>query len=284
MIFDSHIHLFNEKIIDNVSQRKALVERLSLKTQGAEHRLSIEVLAESMKTAGIEAGLMLPTAGPLDVEKINRKFMETAEAASFLYTAGTLHPDHSNNAEELRNFEAHQVYGIKMCSFSQGFVLDSPSTLAMFDLIEDYNRKNNHRFFVVLDTFYHADQYFGTDPIFTTTPERFGNLVRRYPEINFVAAHMGGLSAPFEAIREGLGKAPNLYLDTANAAYTLNRDQFVDLLKLHGPDHILFGTDWPWFLHQGEVERIQDLTTAAGFSTKQKKAVFYDNIAILLNI
>jgi uncharacterized protein len=284
MIFDCHLHLFSQRIISNVSRKKELVERLSLKTQGAENRLGIEALAESMKQAGVEAGLMLPTAGPSDVEKVNREFIETAAGKPYLFTAGTLHPDHPKLLEELKNLQKYKVRGIKMCSFSQGFRLDSPSALALFDIVEQHNRKSPHRFFVILDTFYLADRYFGTDPKYTTTPEKFSRIVRKHPEINFIAAHMAGLTAPFEAICKHLTPSDNLYLDTSNAAHTLSRDQFVDLLKSHGPSHILFGTDWPWFVHKDEVAMIQDLTTAAGFSSKDKKAVFYENIASLLGI
>ena len=68
---------------------------------------------------------------------------------------------------------------------------------------------------------------------------------------------MGGLAAEFEELFMTLIPADNLYLDTSNAAHTLTNGQFIELLKIHGPNHILFGTDWPWFDHAAEISKIR---------------------------
>jgi len=283
-IFDSHVHLFKMKIIENVSRRKDLVERLKLQTHDAADRMDIESLRRSCETTRVAGGLVLPTAGPLDVAKTNDSFLEIAAQHPFLHTAGTLHPDDPNAGKEIEKLCRHAIRAIKLCSFSQGFVLDGPPALKLFGLIQRHNEKCPHPFFVVLDTLYLADQWFGTNPIYNTTPEKIGALVQRYPAINFVGAHMGGLSAPFEEICAHLIPCANLYLDTSNAAHTLAEEEFVGLLKKFGSGHILFGTDWPWFIHQIEIESIQKLTTMAGFGSEEKQAVFYGNVAGLLGI
>ena len=86
---------------------------------------------------------------------------------------------------------------------------------------------------------------------------------------------MGGLGATFEELDQELKPLPNLYLDTSNASHTLSAEQFIRMLHTHGPGHILFGTDWPWFLHISEVKRIDGLMEKAGFSKKEKEAYFY---------
>ncbi|MHB8092446.1 MAG: amidohydrolase family protein [Syntrophales bacterium] len=283
-VFDSHLHLFNTKIIDNVSRRKELVGLLNLQTAGAYARLDIASLAASMKDAGVAAGLILPTAAAADVERINTIFIEKARTTDFLHTAGTLHPAYPHNQKEIDRLCQKGIRGIKLCSFSQGFVLDGPPALALFDLIDIHNRSGANRLFVVLDTFYHAHSYFGTEQAYTTKPAQIAALSRRYPHTVFIGAHMGGLSAPFAQLWEELPPCDNLLLDTSNAAHTLAQEQFVALLKRFGPGRIVFGTDWPWFVHEAEIARINELTGAAGFSAKQKAAVFYDNMAELLSI
>lgn len=284
MVFDSHLHLFTAKIISNVARRKDMVDLLNLQTEGAMQRLDSGALETSMRAGGVAAGLILPTAGAADVVRINSLFIEKAKAVAFLHTAGTLHPDFSENAREIERLCSHGVRGIKLCSFSQGFVLDGPPTLALFDLIEAHNRSGLPPFFVVLDTFFQAHRYFGTDPAYTTAPAQVAALARRYPHTVFIGAHMGGLTAPFEQLWADLVPSSNLMLDTSNAAHTLTEDQFVAMLKRFGPDHIIFGTDWPWFTHEPEIAKITALTDAAGFSTGQKAAVFYDNMAALLGL
>jgi hypothetical protein len=282
IIFDSHVHLFNEKIIDNVSGRREMVALLDLQTEGARSRLDIEPLAASMKAAGVVGGLVLPTAAAPDVERINSIFLEKVKGADFLTTAGTLHPDYPHNREEIDRLRKNGARGIKLCSFSQGFALDGPSALALFDLIDCCNSGSADRFFVVLDTFYQAHDYFGTNPAFTTKPTQLVALARRCPHTVFIGAHMGGLSAPFAQLWLELAFCDNLLLDTSNAAHTLAPEQFVALLRRFGPEHIVFGTDWPWFIHAQEIAMINELTSAAGFNASQKNMVFYENMAGLL--
>jgi predicted TIM-barrel fold metal-dependent hydrolase len=281
-IFDSHVHLFNQKVIENVSRRRDLVKRLKLQTHDADDRMDIESLDRSLEATCVTGGLVLPTAGPADVARINNLFYEKVSAHPFLKTAGTLHPDDPNAGHEIEKLCSNGTRAIKLCSFSQGFELDGPPALKLFDLIQRHNEKCPLPFFIVLDTLYRADRWFGTNPNYNTTPEKIRALVQRYPAINFVAAHMGGLSAPFEEIRTHLIPCTNLYLDTSNAAHTLAEEEFVALLTRFGPGHILFGTDWPWFIHQTEIASIQRLTTMAGFGPEEKQAVFYGNIIELL--
>ena len=154
-----------------------------------------------MKAAGVAAGLALPTAGAAGVAKVNSQFIEKAAEQDFLLTAGTLHPDYPDNREELEKLKSHGVRAIKLCSFSQGFALDGPPALTMFEQIQTFNRTCDHRFFVVLDTLYTAPLFFGADPTYTTTPEKLVALAQKFPDIPFIGAHMGSLDAPFDEIR-----------------------------------------------------------------------------------
>jgi len=283
-IFDSHIHIFNSRIIENVLGRKKLVRRLALQTEGIYGRLNAAALLDDMGAAGVRAALMLPTADVGSLTRINRACIKLASETPGLFTAGTLHPDYRDIGKELSHLSRAGVRVIKLCSFSQGFALDHIATRRMFQLIRTVSRDCEHPFAVVLDTLRLADQYFGTDPAYTTTPRGLYGLASRFPEINFIGAHMGGLGAPFEELIRELEPLPNLYLDTSNASHTLSSEQFVRLLHLHGPGHIFFGTDWPWFLQAGEIRRVAQLMAKAGFSEQEKEAVFSGNAARVLGL
>jgi len=95
---------------------------------------------------------------------------------------------------------------------------------------------------------------------------------------------MGGLTAPFDEIVMHLPPMDNLYLETSNAVHTLSREQFISLLRAHGPERILFGTDWPWFGHKTQLALINDLLDSAGFAIEDKAKVFSGNINRLLNL
>lgn len=284
LIIDSHVHLFSPKVIENVSQKTGMVKRLHLRVEGAEERITIDKLKQTMYQAQIDTCLLLPTAGKDGVAKTNDRYWKMTQETTGVLTAGTLHPGYPDNPVEIEHFKNRGIKGLKFSSFSQGFALDAPGTLELFDMLHRQNQEQNHRFFVVLDTFYEAHQYFGTSPRYTTTPERLGHLVKRYPGIPFIAAHMGGLTAPFEDICKYLPPLPNLFLDTSNAAHTLSKQEFIHLLKIHGAEHVIFGTDWPWFDPVSEIALISVYLEEAEFSSQETEAVFGGNIARLLGI
>lgn len=284
MIIDCHTHIFSSRIIANVSAKSELVKKIKLHTSFAKGRTNISALEEDCRSSGVDACLILPTANVADVRKINSAFINLAAESDFLITAGTLHPFSKENRQELSRFQAHGVRAIKLCSFSQGFSLTAPETLDLFKFIEAFNASENGRFFVILDTFSLAHEYFGTPRLHTTTPLLLGDIAKKYPGIDFVGAHMGGLAAPKKEIFTHLMPSKNLYLDTSNAAHTLSEKEFLRLLKIHGPEHILFGTDWPWFNHKEEIGIIGRLLDLAGYNREDKERVFHRNISNLLGI
>jgi uncharacterized protein len=284
MIFDAHTHIFTAGIIENVAKKTEMVKKLYLETEESRERVGVDTLENRMKSADVEACLVLPTANAENVKKVNDSFMEIAERSDSIYTAFTLHPDFPDNKKEIARSKSKGINAIKMCSFSQGFILNGPKSIDLFDTIKNENLHNNGNFYFVFDTLYSAAKYFGTKPEYTTTPALLGDLVRNYPAIKFVGAHMGGLDAPFKEVRKHIRPSDNFYMDTSNGAHTLSNADFIELLKTHGPEHIMFGTDWPWFGYDGEIELIDRLLNGAGYSREQKTAVFRENILKLLMI
>lgn len=284
MMIDGHAHLFHPKVIFNVKKRKNMVAKLGLQTKGAEERVGAASLEDALRTSGFDGCLILPTAGVQEVDRVNDLFYKTIEKSDLLYTAGTLHPGYSGNREELLKFKSRKIKAIKLCSFSQRFALNDSRTFDLFDLIKEFNISHGTGFFVILDTLYGADLFFGSHPEHNTTPKLLGDLIKRFPEINFIAAHMGGLAAPFKEISTNLTPADNLFFDTSNAAHVLEEKEFICLLKAHGPEHIIFGTDWPWFTHLPEIDLQKLMFEKAGYSKKDMARVFSKNMGCLLGI
>jgi len=283
-IFDSHVHLFTPRIIDNVVPRTDLVGALNLTVEKIENRLSTSALIKEMQAAGVYGALMLPTANVAKLRTVNRDSVQTAIGVPGLYTAGTLHPDYADIEDELSLLNEADVRVIKLSSFSQKFSLSDPKTHSMFDRIQSFNAGTRKPFAVILDTLTLAEQYFGTNPEHTTTPLLLMDLVRRFPGVRFIGAHMGGLGAPFDHLERHLQPMSNLLLDTSNAAHTLTKDQFIQMLQHHGSGQILFGTDWPWFLHESEIKLLDDRMNIAGFTVDEKRSVFSGNIEKILGI
>jgi uncharacterized protein len=280
MIIDCHCHIFTKQVIRNVISRSKLVEELSLGVD-AEDRLEPQVLDESAIINNIEYCLLFPTASPEKVQTENDRYLSIAASLPRLKTLATLHPQMNNLAAEIERMFDLGIAGFKFSSFSQRFDIASEDVGKMLMLINDIGVKRSKASTIAFDTFNRADVHFGALKNYITTPVKLNAVVNRHPDIRFLAAHMGGLSADFDDLCHNLKPASNLYLDTSNAAHTLNADQFTKLLKTHGPDHILFGTDWPWFDHVSEIPLIGSLLDKAGFDKYEKEAVFGRNAAMI---
>ncbi len=240
MIVDSHCHIFSDQIVRHTAQRTKMIGELKLGVAGSDARLTPESLAVSAEQNGIDICVILPTASPNRVKEENERFTQLASVSSRLKTVATLHPLMSGWSDEISRIFDSGICGFKFSSFSQRF---DPLSSEMLDLLTDVERIGRGYDtipVVIFDTFCKADIYYDAHPDHVMRPYKMAKLVARYAGINFVAAHMGGLLAPFDEVCRELTPASNLYLDTSNAAHTLAAEQFIELLQIHGPDHILF--------------------------------------------
>jgi predicted TIM-barrel fold metal-dependent hydrolase len=284
MIVDCHCHIFTKRIAENIQNRSAMVEALKLNVLDALPRLGARALQHTAEAHGIDVCLLLPTAAAAKVQAENDRFIRFSSEFPRLRTLATLHPFMQGLSHEIERMFDAGITGFKFSTFSQRFDLLSLETASMLNEVKRLAYGRGITPALVFDTFTAADAYFEADSKHITTPAKLAEVVRRHPEINFIAAHMGGLLADFDELRRTVVPAPNLYLDTSNAAHTLKDDQFVELLATHGPSHILFGTDWPWFFPETELPKIGSLLTKAGYSERDQAAVFGGNAQALFRL
>lgn len=106
--------------------------------------------------------------------------------------------------------------------------------------------------------------------------EHFAPLMKRYPELNCVVAHLGCFE-PEEFLREAL-KRENLYLDTS---YTFIKnpsnlmDAPVGLVK-EACGKILYASDFPGICHP-YGEGLEALLKALALSPEEERAILYEN-------
>jgi hypothetical protein len=89
------------------------------------------------------------------------------------------------------------------------------------------------------------------------SPRRLRRLHEAAPDLRLIAAHLGGWEDWDEA-RTHLAGRP-VYLETS---YTLGRcreDLLAEVLSVHPPEYLLFGTDAPWRDQAADVARVAAL-------------------------
>jgi predicted TIM-barrel fold metal-dependent hydrolase len=281
-VIDAHCHLFSPAVIDNVERHREPLGALHLDFGLVRERLTPESLLASAASAGVDRCLLLFTADRDRIPQANRRALELHADDTPLSALGTAHPELPRLEQELQRLARAGTRGLKFSSFSQAIDFSGGGAFDMLEMAQGVWQAHGMRLAVILDTFVRADEVFGTAPRFLTRPATLAALVRRFPGIDFVGAHMGGLAADFAELARDLPPAENLFLDTANAAHTLTGEPFVLMLRRHGAARVLFGTDWPWFGHAEEIPKILDLLNRADFDEADARAVMRENAARLL--
>ena len=76
-----------------------------------------------------------------------------------------------------------------------------------------------------------------------STPTRVYNVANKLPELKIIAAHLCGYSVWDEAERVLIGT--NVYTETSDALLCLEPERVVELIRKHGVDKVMFGSDYP---------------------------------------
>ena len=76
------------------------------------------------------------------------------------------------------------------------------------------------------------------------TPQAVAKVVKLFPHMTVIAAHMGGM-ARYQEAEEYVAGLP-LYIDTAMSARLCSPEQFERLVSKHGSERVLFASDCPW--------------------------------------
>ncbi len=92
-----------------------------------------------------------------------------------------------------------------------------------------------------------------------------------------VLSHLGGYRMREEAKAHLLGQ--DLYLDVSYC-HDLRDEELAEIIRAHGADRVLFGTDFPWSHAAKDLERLR----ALGLSPTELEAVAWRNAAGLLGL
>ncbi len=78
-----------------------------------------------------------------------------------------------------------------------------------------------------------------------TTPDILYGLIARFPELQLVCAHWGGGLPLYGLMPEVKEALAHVYFDTAASPYLYTPKVYEEVIRILGPDSILFGTDYP---------------------------------------
>lgn len=269
MVIDFHTHIFPDKIAERTID---ILENNILKIQGVRYDAVIGArladLKQSMKNDGVDACLVLPIATTLTQWHTINEFAASINNKDGIYSLGSLHPMQENWEEVLYDIKEKGLRGIKLHPEYQNFYIDCPESLRILKKCEELD------LIVVL----HAGNDVGAYPPAHCLPDRLHHVLDYVSGEKIVAAHLGGWSA-WDDVEKFLVGTP-IYLDTAYTLSYISEEQLMRIIKNHGSEKILFGTDSPWQPQGKTIEQIE----ALDLSQEEKDNIFYKNAKKLLKI
>ncbi len=256
-IVDFHAHAFDEKIAAKATENLYTYYGIKPATDGR-----LFHLIESAKANHIDKLVVCATATkPKQVQMINDYV--SSLISELIVGFGTLHCEFDGIDEELDRMEALGLVGIKFHPIFQGFKIDDDKAMQMYEKI-------GSRFPILI--------HMGDKNVSDTSPERLWNVMRELPQVTFVAAHMGGYSEWEDAKRFLVGK--NVYFDTSSSIRFMKPEETADIIRAHGVDKVLFGTDYPLSNHVFEFECMKKLN----LTDDEYEKIFWQNAYKILNL
>ena len=257
---DAHAHIYPGKIAEKATENVGHFYELPMAEVGLPH-----ILNEEGTAAGFDRFLVCSVATKAEqVGSINRFIADKCEKYPKFIGLGAWHQDIKDIEKELDEIQNLGLRGIKLHSDFQGFAIDDETMLPVYKACMERD----------LPILFHM----GDARSELSAPEKLANVLEKLPELKCIAAHLGGYQRWSEA-RLCL-KGANVWVDTSSSLFVLSADEARESIKHFGIDKVMFGTDFPMWTHEKELERF----FALGYGEEENRKILYDNFEKLFKI
>lgn len=264
MVIDFHTHIFPDGIA------KASIEGLS-KCSGITPRTdgTKAGLVRSMERDRVDISVILPVVTkPSQFETVNRVAAEICAEEKNLISFGGIHPDCPDVKRKMREIKSLGLKGIKIHPAYQEVYMDDIRYLRILEAASEQD----------LIVSVHAGVDIGLpEPVYAAV-SRIAAAIRETAPKKLVLAHLGGWKQ-WDEVEEVLA-GENVWLDTAFLEDYITGEQLLRIIRKHGAEKILFGTDCPWSGQGESVGRLKRLP----LSEAEKEKIFAENAKKLLGI
>lgn len=241
-LIDIHTHVYPSKIA-----RKATESVCDFYELESDNIGTSDELIEKGSRAGVEKYLILPVAvRPEQVSGINEFVKSECDAHGEFVGFGTVHAGMENIGEAVEQIKRLGLRGIKMHPDTQHFNIDDRRLYPMYEEIEG-------RLPVYLHTGDHRYDY--------SHPRRLRQVMKDFPRLQTVAAHLGGWSVWDEA-EEYLADTDCL-VDVSSSLMFMEPERAVKYIRRFGAERVMFGSDFPLWDPDVEAERFMSLPLTA---------------------
>ncbi len=260
-IIDAHCHIYPDKIAQRAADSTGKFYDLTPFADG-----KIATLLEQGEKVGIDHFVVQSVAtSPNQVSSINKFIANVVLQSNGKFTGlGTLHPESEMLEEEVDEIIGLGLKGVKLHPDIQQFKIDDPRMMRIYELCEG-------RLPILLHT--------GDSRFDYSNPNRVKPVLDVFKDLTVIGAHLGGWSVWDEAVKT-LSEYKNFYVDCSSCLYTLSAEKTKELIMAYGTKKVLFGTDYPMWDPQKELESFMNLT----LSEEEREDILYNNAARMFDI
>ena len=239
---DAHCHIYPEKIA-----AKAVAGTDNFYGLNAAGKGTTTDLVARGKEAGIDHFIVQSVATiPHQVKSINEFIASEVESSNGLMTGlGTLHPDSDDIKGDVEHILELGLKGVKLHPDIQAFKIDDGKCLKIYELCQEKKLP------ILMHTGDHRYDY--------SNPNRMIPVLKAYPFLTVIGAHLGGWSVWERAVETYLD-IPNFYVDCSSCFSFIGPEKAEKYIKAYGADRVLFGTDYPMWSPSAEIEYFLSLS------------------------
>lgn len=266
-VIDAHVHLYPDAIASKVTP--ALAARFG---NPPSFDGTIEGCRAKDASASICASINLPVATkPDSVAHTNDFWAYSNSRNSGVHPAvislACFHPLVQEKGREIERIAALGFRGVKFHPEYQDFRFNDPQMDEAWSAMSELG----------LVAYLHAGGERVFKPPYHSTPSEIALLARRFPKLTIVAAHLGGFGMWDEAEEVLVGTRVNL--DLSHTFFWMSDEQIFRMIKRHGKERILFGTDAPW----QDPEKVLEAFLALPLDDSERRAICCDNAKRIMN-
>lgn len=263
MLIDFHMHAFPDPVAPKAVAKLSKIAQMPPNTDGT--------LADTlckMADWGVDHAVLLNIATSPHQQQSILNWCEwiMENEGDRITPFASVHPKAEDRLEMLGRIHDMGIKGIKLHPDYQDFMIDDPDLFPIYQKCSDLG----------LIVTFHAG-YDCMSPLkIHALPKASAAVAERFPELKMVLAHMGGMYRWDDVMRYLVGK--NIYLDTSFSSRTIPASAAKEIIKCHGADKILFGSDCPWRSSAEDAAYIRSL----GLQEEELACIFYKNAVKLL--
>ncbi len=261
-IINAHCHIYPEKIAARAVAATDSFYGINSSCLG-----TADDLLDQEAACGIDHFVVQSVATtPMQVRSINDFIAGEVAASGGRFTGlGTLHPDSESLKEDVDNIVALGLHGVKLHPDIQQFSINDKKCYPIYELCCE------NRLPILMHT--------GDSRYNYSNPDQLLPVLKAFPALTVIGAHLGGYSVWDEAV-EKLAGIENFYVDCSSCFAVMEKARAKAIIQAYGADRVLFGTDYPMWQAKGELDTLFEF----GFSPEEYRKILSENAIKVFNI